>query len=56
MGQAALLLASAVATLRSSFSSLLNNGVAVYPDTQLAEVKCHPAQSKELLKAAIIHI
>ena len=32
-------LSSSVATLLSSFGSLLNNSVAVYPDTELAEVK-----------------
>ena len=39
MNSAALLLASPVATLRSSFCSLLNNSVAVYPDTELVEVE-----------------
>jgi len=39
MSRALLLLLSSVATLHSSFSSLLGNRIAVYPDTEYSEVE-----------------
>ena len=65
MSQAALLLSSSDATLRSSFRSLFNNGVAVYPDTEFVEVEgsspraviaSATKQSEGSLNTAIINI